>query len=144
MKRWLLAILWAFLLTIGMFGMFVVWTMSGVPLWMEIIIRLQLAMWGIWTFFMIYDVWSSSKKKPDPTFTEAPRVEVKTGALLYVNDVLYRFTEMSSPMEFDGTSSRIILESVGTGRGGIRTVRVTPPEEFKGPMVTPRDQDPDF
>ena len=145
MKRWLLAILWTFLLTIGMFGMFVVWTMSGVPLWMEIIIRLPLAMWAIWTFFMIYDVWSSVRgKRSVPTFTEAPRVDVKTGALLYVNDVLYRFTEMSQTMEFDGTSSRIILESVDTRRGGIRTIRVTPPEEFKGPMVTPRDQDPDF
>ena len=79
MKRWLLAILWTFLLTIGMFGMFVVWTMSGVPLWMEIIIRLPLAMWALWTFFMIYDVWSSVRgKRSVPTFTEAPRVDVKT------------------------------------------------------------------
>lgn len=128
MKRRLLGLLWTFLLTLGMWGMLQVWTMSGIPLWMEVILRLPLAMWSFWTFFMIYDVWSSSQKKPVSTFTEAPRVDVKTGALLYVNDVLYRFAEISQTMEFDGTSSRIILESVDTGRGGIQTVRVTPPD----------------
>ena len=146
MKRLLLGILWSFLLAIGVFGMVQVWTISGIPLIMEVILQLPLACWAMWTFIMFYDIWSATRPKDESEakFVEAAHLEVKTGSLLYVNDILYQFTEQSHNVGHNETASRIILESVGHGRPFIETVKVPPPEEFNGPMVTPRDQDPDF
>lgn len=146
MKRLLLGILWSFLLVIGVFGMVQVWTISGIPLIVEAILRLPLAMWAVWTFIMFYDIWIATRPKDEPEakFVEAARLEMKTGDLLYVNDILYRFTEQSHNVGYDETTSRIVLESVGHGRPFIQTVVNPPADVFKGPMVTPRDQDPDY
>ena len=146
MKRLLLGILWSFLLAIGVFGMVQVWTISGIPLIMEVILQLPLACWAMWTFIMFYDIWSATRPKDESEakFVEAARLEMKTGGLLYVNDVLYRFTEQSHNVGYDETTSRIVLESVGHGRPFIQTVVHPPADVFKGPMVTPREQDPDY
>ena len=144
-KKFWIPVLWTGLLLMGIPAQIVVWTSPTSPVWLDLLLSLPLAIACILLFRMIYDIWMFTEpfgKKSK--FTEAPRVDLKTGGLIHVNGVLYRFTEISTTVDFNETNSRIILESVGDGRPFIETVRVPPPEEFNGPMVTPRDQDPDF
>ena len=146
MKRALLGILWSFLLVIGLFGMVQVWTIPDLPMPIEVVLRLPLAIWAVWTFMLFYDIWSATRPKDESEakFVEAARLEMKTGDLLYVNDILYQFTEQSHNVGHNEIASRIVLESVGHGRPFIQTFVHPPADVFKGPMVTPRDQDPDF
>lgn len=69
---------------------------------------------------------------PVPKFIEVTRVELKTGEMIYVNDVLYRFVEQSHVVDSDGTSSRIVLESMDTSKGFMHLLRRQ--DDFGGAM----------
>lgn len=66
-----------------------------------------------------------------PKFVEVPRVELKTGGLLYINDVLYRFVEVSHTLDGEGTSSRATFESIDTNKGYVHVHRE---DDFGGAM----------
>lgn len=124
MKRFWIPVLWTVLLLIGIPLQIQVWTDPNLPTWLDLLFCLPLACACILLLRMIYDIWAFTDpfgKKNRPTFTEVSAVDLKTGQLLYVNNVLYEFAEMSMAVdEIRGTSSVITLRSIDTNRGHIR------------------------
>lgn len=113
MKRSFLALTWSILLIMGVYSIIQSWTTEDLAVWQSVLLNMPLSAVTMWTFIMLYDIWITTwPKKTIPKLKEAPRVDMKTGGLIYVNNVLYCFSEMSAKVDYRETSSRIVLESV--------------------------------